>query len=338
MTLFPRVVELLRDQGASDVLVTGGGIISKRTGGSCRRSVSDACSVPEPPPRKRSSTSGTRCAPGARAVPEGDPHAPRILSADDAAALVPEGASVLMGGFGLCGIPENLIKRSGAARHRQSHRGRATTPAWPTSASGSSSAGARSRRWWRTYVGENPLLRGHVSSTASSRSSSCPRGRSPSASAPRAPGSRPSSPRPASAPSVAEGKEVRVFDGREYVLERGLAADFAFVKAYKADRAGNLVYRRDGAQLQPDDGDRRARRRSPRSKRSSSVGSTRSRGHRHTRHLRERASCEERSTMKSASSKERIVAAERPRAARTGSTSTSASACRPWSPTTSPRA
>jgi len=43
---------------------------------------------------------------------------------------------------------------------------------------------------------------------------------------------------------VAEGKETRVFDGREYLLERALTADFAFVRAYKADRLGNLVYRK----------------------------------------------------------------------------------------------
>lgn len=45
---------------------------------------------------------------------------------------------------------------------------------------------------------------------------------------------------------VAEGKESRVFDGREYILERALTADFALIKAYKADKLGNLVYRRAG--------------------------------------------------------------------------------------------
>jgi 3-oxoacid CoA-transferase subunit A len=43
---------------------------------------------------------------------------------------------------------------------------------------------------------------------------------------------------------VAEGKEARVFDGREYLLERGLTADFAFIRAHRADTLGNLIYRK----------------------------------------------------------------------------------------------
>jgi 3-oxoacid CoA-transferase subunit A len=50
---------------------------------------------------------------------------------------------------------------------------------------------------------------------------------------------------------VAEGKELRVFDGREYVLERALGGDFAFLKAYQADRAGNLVFRRTTRNFNP---------------------------------------------------------------------------------------
>jgi 3-oxoacid CoA-transferase subunit A len=50
---------------------------------------------------------------------------------------------------------------------------------------------------------------------------------------------------------VAEGKEVREFDGRQYVLERGLFADFAFVKAWKGDRWGNLVYRKTARNFNP---------------------------------------------------------------------------------------
>jgi 3-oxoacid CoA-transferase subunit A len=50
---------------------------------------------------------------------------------------------------------------------------------------------------------------------------------------------------------VAEGKEVRAFDGREYLLERALTADFALVKAWKGDRHGNLVYRRTARNFNP---------------------------------------------------------------------------------------
>ncbi len=51
---------------------------------------------------------------------------------------------------------------------------------------------------------------------------------------------------------VAEGKEVREFDGEEYVMERSLTADVALVKAYKADKAGNLVFRKTARNFNPD--------------------------------------------------------------------------------------
>ena len=50
---------------------------------------------------------------------------------------------------------------------------------------------------------------------------------------------------------VAEGKETRTFDGREYVLERGIVGDFALVAAWKADRLGNLVYRKTARNFNP---------------------------------------------------------------------------------------
>src|SRR5207244_9290037 len=50
---------------------------------------------------------------------------------------------------------------------------------------------------------------------------------------------------------VAEGKETRTIDGKPYVLERPLRADFAFVKAWKGDRVGNLVYRRTARNFNP---------------------------------------------------------------------------------------
>jgi 3-oxoacid CoA-transferase subunit A len=50
---------------------------------------------------------------------------------------------------------------------------------------------------------------------------------------------------------VAEGKDVREFDGEKYVMERSLVADISLVKAYKADKAGNLVYRRTARNFNP---------------------------------------------------------------------------------------
>ena len=51
--------------------------------------------------------------------------------------------------------------------------------------------------------------------------------------------------------AVADGKETRTFDGREYLLERALTADFALVKAWKGDRMGNLVYRKTARNFNP---------------------------------------------------------------------------------------
>ena len=50
---------------------------------------------------------------------------------------------------------------------------------------------------------------------------------------------------------MAEGKETREFDGRTYIMERGLTADFAFVKAWKGDKWGNLVYRKTARNFNP---------------------------------------------------------------------------------------
>jgi 3-oxoacid CoA-transferase subunit A len=50
---------------------------------------------------------------------------------------------------------------------------------------------------------------------------------------------------------VAEGKEVRTFEGRDYVMERGIVADFALVRAWKADTMGNLVYRKTARNFNP---------------------------------------------------------------------------------------
>ncbi|MCB0350908.1 MAG: CoA transferase subunit A, partial [Bdellovibrionales bacterium] len=50
---------------------------------------------------------------------------------------------------------------------------------------------------------------------------------------------------------VAEGKEIKEFDGREYVLERAITGDFAFVKAWKGDKFGNLVFRKTSRNFNP---------------------------------------------------------------------------------------
>ena len=103
-----------------------------------------------------------------------------------------------------------------------------------------------------------PGVRAAVPRAASWRSSSCRRARSPSASARAAPASAASSRRPATARSSPRARRRAMIDGRPYVLEMPLKADFAFVQgAARAIALGNLVYRQHRAELQPDDGDRR---------------------------------------------------------------------------------
>jgi 3-oxoacid CoA-transferase subunit A len=174
---------------------------------------------------------------------------PRIQSADEAVAQIPEGASILMGGFGLCGIPENLIKAlakrgTGGLTVMSNNAGVADYGI------GLLLAKRQVRRMVGTYVGENPLLEGMIlnkeidielvpQGTFAERIRAAGAG-IPAFYTPTGVGT-----------VVAEGKEVRVFDGREYVLERAMPADFAFVKAYKADRMGNLVFRRTTRNFNP---------------------------------------------------------------------------------------
>ena len=170
-------------------------------------------------------------------------------NAEAAIADVPDGATIMVGGFGLCGIPENLI----AAVHKKGIK-RLTVI--------SNNAGVNEyglglllqtrqiEKVIGTYVGENKLLedqvlRGEVELQLNPQGTFSERIRAGGAGiagfyTPSGVGT-----------VVAEGKEVREFDGRQYVLERPLRADFAFVKAWKGDRWGNLIYRRTARNFNP---------------------------------------------------------------------------------------
>ena len=172
-----------------------------------------------------------------------------LASADAAVALVPDGATIMMGGFGLCGIPENLIR----ALHMRGTKGLTIV---------SNNAGVdefgvgmllrtrQVRKMISTYVGENKeferqYLSGEMEVELVPQGTFSERIRAGGAGiggffTPTAYGT-----------IVAEGKETRVIDGKPYVLERPLKADFAFVKAWKGDRVGNLVYRRTSRNFNP---------------------------------------------------------------------------------------
>jgi 3-oxoacid CoA-transferase subunit A len=159
------------------------------------------------------------------------------------------GATVMVGGFGLCGIPENLI----AALVKKGVRDLTTM---------SNNAGVddfglglllqtgQIKKHIGTYVGENKLLEQKVLS-GELELELVPQGTF--AERLRAGGAGiPAFYTPTGVGTlVAEGKETREFEGRTYLMERGLRADFALVKAWKGDRWGNLVYRKTARNFNP---------------------------------------------------------------------------------------
>ena len=187
-----------------------------------------------------------RCAPAA--VPDTDMKK-RLNSAEEAVALVPNGASIMMGGFGLAGIPETLI----AALRRRGTSG--LTIISNNAGVDEFGVGAllktrQVRKMISTYVGENKeferqFLEKEIEVELVPQGTFSERIRAGGAGiggfyTPTGVGT-----------IVAEGKEVREFDGRLYVLERPLKADFAFIKAWKGDTAGNLVFRKTTRNFAP---------------------------------------------------------------------------------------
>jgi len=172
-----------------------------------------------------------------------------IASAQQAVADVADGATIMVGGFGLCGIPENLIralvKRGAKGLHTISNNmgvdgfgmGLMLEAGMIASHTGS-------------YVGENRLLESMVIA-GKLKVSLIPQGTL--AERIRAGGAGiPAFYTPAGVGTlVSEGKEEREFDGRRYLLEHALTADFALVKAWRGDRLGNLVYRKTARNFNP---------------------------------------------------------------------------------------
>lgn len=165
-----------------------------------------------------------------------------IVSADDAVKDIPDGATIMLGGFGLCGIPENSI----AALVRKGVKGLTCI---------SNNAGVddfglglmlqtrQIRKMMSSYVGENAeferqLLSGELEvdlipqGTLATRIQMAGMG-IPAFFTPAGYGTE-----------IAAGKEVREFNGKKYLMELALTADFAIVKAWKGDTMGNLVFRK----------------------------------------------------------------------------------------------
>jgi len=172
-----------------------------------------------------------------------------VANADEAIRNVTDGATIMMGGFGLCGIPENLI----AAVRRKGIQNLTVL---------SNNAGVddfgigllmqtrQVKKMISTYVGENKLFEQQVLS-GELEVELVPQGTF--AERMRAAGAGLGgffTPTGFGTP-VAEGKESREIDGRMFVLEKPLRAQFAFIKAWKGDRWGNLVYRKTARNFNP---------------------------------------------------------------------------------------
>lgn len=166
-----------------------------------------------------------------------------------ACADIPSGATLCVGGFGLAGVPEECIfalrdlgpvnltiisNNAGTSEHGLVHLLK----------------NRQIRKMISSYVGENQtfeqqLLAGQIEVELTPQGTMSERIRAggagiPAFFTPTGVGT-----------TVAEGKEVREFDGRRYVLERALLADYALVRAWKGDRYGNLVYRKTARNFNP---------------------------------------------------------------------------------------
>jgi len=172
-----------------------------------------------------------------------------VANADEAIRDVLDGASIMIGGFGLCGMPENLI-RALARKGTKNLRTISNNVGVDGVGNGLLLAAGQIVHHVGTYVGENKLLEEMVLK-GTIRLDLVPQGTFSERI--RAGGAGiPAFYTPTGVGTiVAEGKETREFDGRAYVMERGLTADFAFVKAWKGDREGNLIYRKTARNFNP---------------------------------------------------------------------------------------
>src|SRR6202795_4539326 len=166
----------------------------------------------------------------------------RIADADAAVARIPDGATILLGGFGLCGIPENLI----AALQRKG----STNLTLVSNNAGIDNFGIglllqskQVKKMIASYVGENKTfeqlaLKKEIDVELNPQGTLAERIRCGGA------GIAAFFTATGYGTPAGEGKEIRELNGRPYVLVPALRGDFAFIKAWKGDRWGNLVYRK----------------------------------------------------------------------------------------------
>jgi 3-oxoacid CoA-transferase subunit A len=172
-----------------------------------------------------------------------------VTSAEAAIAGVNDGMTLLFGGFGLCGIPENSIaalSKTGV-KNLTCVSNNAGVDGFGL---GILLANRQVKKMISSYVGENDLfeklyLSGELEVEFTPQGTLAEKLRAggagiPAFFTPTGVGTK-----------VSEGKEIRNFDGRDYVMERSLRGDFAFVKAWKGDKFGNLIFRKTARNFNP---------------------------------------------------------------------------------------
>lgn len=163
--------------------------------------------------------------------------------------IVADGQTVAVGGFGLCGIPEQLILalRDSGAKDLTAVSNNAGVDGWGL---GLLLETRQIRKMISSYVGENKeferqYLAGELELEFTPQGTLAERMRAGGAGIPGF------YTKTGVGTVVAEGKEHKDFDGETYILERGIKADVALVKAWKADKSGNLVYRKTARNFNP---------------------------------------------------------------------------------------
>lgn len=168
---------------------------------------------------------------------------------EDAVSGIEDSMTLMVGGFGLVGIPENLIKalRDQGTKDLTVISNNCGVDDWGL---GLLLQNKQIKKMVSSYVGENKeferqVLNGELEVTLVPQGSLAEKIRAGGAGIPAF-----YTPAGVGTP-IAEGKETKEFNGKEYLLEEGLVADYSLVRAWKADKHGNLVYRKTAQNFNP---------------------------------------------------------------------------------------
>ncbi len=172
-----------------------------------------------------------------------------FTSVEEAVSGVEDGMTLMVGGFGLVGIPENLIQglRQAIVKDLTVISNNCGVDDWGL---GILLQNKQIKKMISSYVGENKeferqVLSGELEVQLVPQGSLAEKIRAGGAGIPGF-----YTPAGVGTP-IAEGREVREFNGKDYLLEEGLIADFSLIKAWKADKFGNLVYRKTAQNFNP---------------------------------------------------------------------------------------